>query len=127
MSACVSACLPGDSQRKTEMNKERKRKISADHMPPCLCCISPDSLHLSAGQSVDRCFAKASLEDTGSLSETPYANLECATCLRDTCSHSLKLGHVSMEPRARRLSVDHNVRVELLLPRPLRGRNFCRA
>lgn len=26
MSACVSACLPGDSQRETEMNKERKRE-----------------------------------------------------------------------------------------------------
>ena len=121
MSPLVS---PETARERQEMNKERKREISADHMPPSLRCISPDSLNLSAGQSVDRC---SSLEDIRLLGETPYANSERATRLRDTCSHSVKLGHVSVEPHATRLDADHSVRVDWLLARPLRGGNLYRA
>jgi len=35
-------------------NEQREKEISADHMPLGLFCISPDSLNMSAGQSVDR-------------------------------------------------------------------------
>lgn len=33
----------------------------------------------------------------------------------------MKLGHVSVEPHAARLSINHNVKVEYLLAQPLRG------
>lgn len=49
-------CLRLSPRRQLEKDgsEQREKKISADRMPPGLCCISPDSLNLSAGQSVDR-------------------------------------------------------------------------
>lgn len=115
VSTCFCLWPPPACKKMTQMNTTRKTQESADDMLLSLCCISTDGLNQSIGQSVDRCW---SVEDLAMLSETPYANSGCVTWLRDTCSHSMKLGHVSVEPHATWLRLNHNVNVDWLLEQP---------
>lgn len=114
-------CLLLSPWRQLEKDRDEQRGggvgISWPHatVPPLyLPWRSPISP--AVGQSGPTCSVQTSLEDIRLLGETPSANRECATWQRDTCSRSMRLGHVSVEPHATRLWSKERQRAAAVTP-----------